>query len=85
MDRYVVAYVHPFVMEQEISIYENNKLISNFKCTLDQMEEMIYNLCAEGDIHKVIFKGGQLYALNFNDHLTAHKFGNHKINVEIYN
>lgn len=83
MDRYVIGYIHPFVLGQQIAIYENEKEIASFDCTLDQMEEMIYNLCVTYNVNKVIFKGGQLYALKFKDNFIAHKFGNKNIEVQI--
>lgn len=83
MDKHIVAYIHPFVLGQQIVIYDNEKQLESFDCTLDQMEEMIYNLCVSQNINKVIFKGGQLYALKFKDNFAAHKFGNKNIEVKV--
>ena len=84
MDRYIVAYIHPFVLEQEISIYgDNGELWRTFSCTLDQMEQMLYEICESYGVQDVHIKGGQLYAMKFKDDFVANKFGNKNINIII--
>ena len=83
MDKYVVATIHPFVLGQEIMVYINGKCERVVECTLDNMVDIIEELCKEYDITKVNFIGGQLYALKFKDKLVAKKFNNKSIEVHI--
>lgn len=83
MDKYMVATIHPFVLGQEIMIYNKDKCIKVVECTLDTMCDIVYSLCERYDINEVHFIGGQLYALKFKDNFTACKYGKRKINVSI--
>ena len=83
MDKYVVAIIHPFVREQEISVYINSECVKVINVTLDKMDKEIYRLCEQFDIDKVNFVGGQLYALKFKDEFITNKFGNKNIEVHI--
>lgn len=84
MDKYIVAQIHPFVLEQEINTYVDGECVQTIKCTLDNMCERIYMLCQKYDIFNVHFYGGQLYALKFKDEFAACKYGNRPIEIHIH-
>lgn len=83
MGNYVVGTIHPFVLGQEILVYIDSQCIQVVECTLENMNEKVYQLCEKYNINKVCFVGGQLYALKFKDELVANKFGNKHIEVTI--
>lgn len=79
----IIAFIHPFVMEQEFCIFKDNLCIKSFTCNLENMTKKIYEICEKENINQVHFHGGQLYALQFRDEFISHKFGNKNINIII--
>lgn len=84
MDKNIIATIHPFMLGQEILVYnEKGECIHSFETTIDNVNNLIYTLCEEYDINKVTFIGGQIYSKKFKDEFAANKFGNRKIEVTI--
>ena len=84
MNKHIVAPIHPFIRQQEISVYIDGECVKVEKCTLDNMCDVIYGLCEKYDIDRVDFQGGQLYALKFKDEFLVNKFGAKVIKVFIH-
>ena len=80
----IAATIHPFVLGQEIYIYQDGKYIKTVECTLETMCPLINKLCNEYNIDDVHFYGGQLYSLKFKDEFAANKYGKRKIKVHIH-
>lgn len=72
-NNHIVCMIHPFVMEQEISVYRNGECIKTAKCTLDNVEETILNLVSEQKIRKIDLAGNQLYSLKVKENLENAK------------
>lgn len=66
---HIVTMIHPFVMEQEVCVYQNGECVKVVKCTLDDIEKTCIDLCNEFDIDIIDTKGGQLYAMKMKKHL----------------
>lgn len=81
---YIVATIHPFILGQEIYAYVGNECVQIIECTIDNMPQMVYQLCDRYNLNEVHFYGGQLYALKWKDEFAANKFTNRKINIHIH-
>ena len=85
---HVVATIHPFVMQQEVDVYKNGECIKVIQCTLDDIEQVCYNLCKKYNIHQLDLCGvNQLYSLHIKENIDKsnnNKFNDFQINVEIH-
>ena len=81
---HIVATIHPFVIEQDVAVYKNGECIKAIKCSLDEVENVCYNLCKEYDIHQLDLGGNQLYTMHLKDKIIENKFDNFNINVEVH-
>lgn len=83
---HIVASIHPFVVEQEVDVYKDGECIKIVQCTLNDIEEVCYNLCKEYNITQLDLCGtNQLYALHIKEKIeTSTKFEEFKINIDIH-
>lgn len=84
MDHLIVS-IHPFIRQQNISIYKNGECIKICQCTLDDMEKTVVALCKEYSIDNVDTIGGQLFALKLKEKTeVATDFDYSHININIH-
>jgi hypothetical protein len=79
----IVVTIHPFVREQEVNVYIEEKCVKTVQSTLEDLEETVFKLCKKYDINNVITFGGQLYALKMKEHFATSKFSKYNINIEV--
>lgn len=81
---HIVTNIHPFVIEQEVCVYQNGECVKTVKCALDDLEKTCIALCKEYNIHTIDTKGGQLYAMKIKEHINAKFDLNEDIEVNIH-
>lgn len=83
---HIVASIHPFVVEQEVSVYKDGECVKTVQCTLDNIKEVCYSLCKEYNIPQLDLCGtNQLYTLHIKEELeVSNKFEDFKINIEVH-
>ena len=84
MNKHIVCCIHPFVVTQEIDVYQNGECIKTVKCALDQLEDTIVELGMKYNINKIDLKGGQLYSLKIKENLELNKYTENKFEVYIH-
>ena len=63
MNDNITAFIHAFVLEQEVNVYQNGECVKTVKCILDNLEETIYSLVNLYNIKQINLAGDQLYSL----------------------
>ena len=81
---HIVAMIHPFVVNQEISVYRNGECIKVVDCKLEEVTKICYNLCKEYNIHQLDLVGQQLYALHIKDELAAKEYDDFNLEITIF-
>lgn len=84
MDKYITCCVHPFVVEQEVNVYENGQCIRTSKCNLDNLEEVIYSLVNAYDIKQIDLAGSQLYSLKIKEEMMNSKYNLDGVDITVY-
>lgn len=82
----IIVYVEPFTMQQKVYIYKDGKnieYISNDPIT--DLKDMCYNLCKKNNIHDLVLKGHNFIIAKIKKELTATKYNNFDINIELIN
>ena len=70
----VAVTIHPFVINQEISVYKNGECVKTKICPFNDLEEVLYSLCKKYGINQVEISGGQLFALRIKENFAAKKY-----------
>lgn len=81
---HVVCVIHPFVVNQEVSVYKNGECVKQVECPLNELKTVLYQLCKENDIKEISLSGGQLYALKIRDEFAATKYSDDGIHVSFF-
>ena len=84
MNKHIVCNIHPFVLEQEVNVYDNGECIKTAKCTLDNLEENISSLINMYNIKQIDLAGNQLYNLKVKENLLSSKYDLNDINITIH-
>lgn len=84
MNRHITCCIHPFVMEQEVNVYDNGECIRTSKCTLDNIEEIIYSLVNLYNVEQIDLAGNQLYGLKIKDNLASSKYNLNDVNITVH-
>lgn len=84
MNKHIVCCIHPFIINQEVDVYQNGKCIKTVNCTLDTLESTLIELGVKYNINIIDIKGGQLYALKIKENLEMNKYANNKFEVNIH-
>ena len=80
----IVINVHPFVMKQEITVYEGNKTVEYIEHNnLDDLDKICFNLCKKYNIHQIDFLGIKDYGLKLEERMSAN-FNNYEINFTFH-
>ena len=82
-NKFIVARIDPFLLEQEIRVYENRECIREVSCNIKEFCTKVYQLCEEYDIKDVNFKGGKFIAMKFQKDFLNNKFGKRDISINI--
>lgn len=82
---HIVATIHPFVIEQEVCVYQNGECVKTVKCNLDDVHKVCMKLCKEFDIHTVDIGGhNQLYSMHIKDKIVEDNFDNFAVEVNVF-
>jgi len=83
MNDNITAFIHAFILEQEVKVYQNGECIKTVKCTLDDLEETIYSLVNLYNIKQINLAGNQLYSLRVKEKMMDSKYNKFKDKLEI--
>ena len=81
---HVVVCVHPFVMRQEISVFQNGECVKHIECDLNELDKIAYDLCKEYNIHQLDYAGAKDYGLKLEEKINLYKYGNFAIQFNYY-
>jgi hypothetical protein len=85
MNKHIIAMVHPFVVEQEVSVYDNGECIKTMNCTLDNIENTILTLANQYNIKQIDLAGSQIYNLKIRDNINTNtNFNKNELNITIH-
>lgn len=85
MNKHIIAMVHPFVVEQEVRVYDNGECIKITSCTLDNIENTILTLANQYNIKQIDLAGSQIYNLKIRDNMNANtNFNKNELNITIH-
>lgn len=79
----IVTAIHPFVIEQEVRVYEEEECKKNVKCTLNELENVIIFLAKEFNVQEIGLGGNQSFALHLKEELMS-KYAENHFNITIY-
>ena len=80
----VVCVIRPFVMEQNIEVYNNGKCVKVLKSSMKDIADNCYKVCKNYNLHSLFIKGpSEQYSAKIKDDLKATKFNNFTINITI--
>lgn len=83
-NNHIVTTIRPFVMEQEVNVYENGECKKNVKCTLSELENVIADLAKEFNIQTVDLAGSnQLFGLRLKEKLMS-KYAENQLNIIVH-
>ena len=74
--KYLVCVIHPFILDQEVSVYDGDECIKTFTCELSDLDKTLYAYCMKENIRQIKLSGSQLYALKIKDDFVDNKFDN---------
>jgi len=80
--KFIVTSIHPFVLKQEVSVYEDNKCIKSIMCNLDDIENTIETFVKEYDIDTINIQNKE-YGTKIKDHLVS-KYTDKSLNINIF-
>lgn len=82
---HVIICIHPFIMRQEVMVYQNGVCVKHTDCTMDEVAKVCYNLCKEYNIHRVDLAGVIKYCSKIKeDLLTPDKYDNFEFEFNFY-
>lgn len=85
MNKHIIAMIHPFVVEQEVSVYDNGECIKTINCTLDNIENAILSLVNQYNIKQIDLAGNQIYNLKIRDNINTNtNFNKNELNITIH-
>jgi len=85
MNKHIIAMVHPFVVEQEVSVYDNGECVKTINCTLDNIENAILSLVNQYDVKQIDLAGNQIYNLKIRDNINTNtNFNKNELNITIH-
>lgn len=82
--KHIVCYIHPFVIEQEVYIYDEGKCVKTTKCNFNDLEETLYTLSKEYNISQIDLSGSQLYGLKIKDNMTSNKYDLNNLTITVH-
>lgn len=84
-NNHIVIYIRPFVVKQEINVYQNGECKKQTKCTLDELTNTIITLAKEYNINNIDFAGdgGHIYGLQVKEDLI-NKYRENPLNITIH-
>lgn len=81
---HIVARIHPFVMQQEVDVYQNGECSKSIKCTLNELADVIMGLSKEFNIKTVDIAGSnQLFSLKTKDDLMS-KYAENDLEIIVH-
>lgn len=81
---HIVTTIHPFVMEQEVSVYQNGECSKSVNCTLNELADVIIGLSKEFNIKTVDLAGSnQLFSLKTKDDLMS-KYAENDLEIIVH-
>ena len=84
MKRIVVS-VRPFLKNQPLQIYEDDKAYAEYDFPLLNLGENIFKLCQSLNITNVEIKGNPIFTKSIKNQITnLNKFDANKININLY-
>lgn len=82
----IIVYVQPFTMQQKVYIYKDGESIEyTFNDSIANLKDTCYNLCKSNNIHNLVLKGHNFIISKIEKELTATKYNNFDINIELIN
>lgn len=82
----IVSVIKPFVMQQNIFVYENGNKIDSIKSTIDDIQDIIIDIATKYETNSVELIGAKSYLEGIKNRIeTAEmtKYNEHKLNIQI--
>lgn len=77
----IIVNIKPFVLNQKVGIYEDDKLIIEHGTTLHNLPYILQKLCKEEEIEEVYLHGGHFAKKTSDKLMEISKFDTNYINV----
>jgi len=78
----LVVNFHPFMISQEIDVYQNGVCIKQDFCTIEEIIDKIYTYCSIYDIPRINLCGNKDFISKFANELKArYSYGAKEINI----
>lgn len=83
MEKRIVVSIHPFLMQQEVKLYEGKNEVKTFSSTLQELVNTIEKICDTYNVEDVTLSGMSLYAHRYANQITSNKYTNKIIRVSV--
>ena len=83
MEKRLVVQIHPFLMQQEIKVYEGKNEAKTFTSTLQELVHTIESVCDNYGIEDVVLSGMPAYTHRYANQIASNKFSNKAIRISV--
>ena len=83
MEKRLVVQIHPFLIQQEIKMYDGQNEAKTFTSTLQELAHTIESVCDNYEIEDVVLTGIPAYTHRYASQITSNKFRNKAIQIYI--
>lgn len=71
MKNFVVVNFHPFVIPQDVEVYQNGELVQKLQVTVDRVPQVVKGLKSQYQIDSVSLVGGTDYLRKYAEELNS--------------
>lgn len=83
MEKRILVTIHPFLLQQEIKLYEGKEQIKTFISTLQELATTIEQICDTYNVEDVVLSGMSAYTHRYADKIASNKYNNKAIRITV--